>query len=190
MDLAEAQQQTEESHPLLQAAAKRKEAAQRALELERTKRWQDWDLDLLGGRSADAEFILEAGVRIPFPLRDRNQAGIRSAEIRAAQADLQFDAARNELLPRVGEAYDAFMAARDRVAIFRSTILPQATKALEQTREGYRVGKFEYLDLLDAQRTLAEAKVGYTAAVAELNESAATIEELSGMRFTTEPKED
>ena len=190
VDLAEAQQRMEESHPLLQAAAKRKEAAQRSLELERTKRWQDWDLDLLGGRSADAEFILEAGVRIPLPLADTNQAGIRSAEVRSVQADLELDAARNDLLPRVGEAYEAFMTARDVVEIFRSAVLPQATKAIEQTREGYRVGKFEYLDLLDAQRTLAEARVGYTTAVAELNESAATLEELTGMRFTTESEED
>jgi len=75
------------------------------------------------------------------------------------------------------------------VEIFRATILPQAEKALDQTREGYQVGKFEYLDLLDAQRTLAEARIGHAAAVAELNEAAATLEELGGVRLTPEEEE-
>ncbi len=105
------------------------------------------------------------------------------------QASLELAAARNALLPRVAGAYHALMAARDRVEIFRLTILPQAGKALDQTREGYRLGKFEYLDLLDAQRTLAEARIGHAAAVAELNEAATTLEELSGTRFVPETKE-
>lgn len=172
------------SHPTLQAAGKRVEAARRAVEFERAKRVRDWDLDVVGGRSADAEFIVEAGIKVPLTLRDRNEAGIRAAEVRAVQARLELDAARLSFLARLGQAYDAFTAARDLVGIFRATILPQATKALEQTREGYRVGKFGYLDLLDAQRTLAEARIGRAAAVAELNESAATLEELGGVRLT------
>jgi cobalt-zinc-cadmium efflux system outer membrane protein len=82
------------------------------------------------------------------------------------------------------------MAARDRLEIFLGTILPQASRALEQTREGYRAGKFAYLDLLDAQRTLAEARSGYATTAAELNESAATLEELSGVRLLPDTKEE
>jgi cobalt-zinc-cadmium efflux system outer membrane protein len=179
----------EESHPVVLAAKKRKEAAEHGLELERAKRWQDWEFEILGGRGSAADFIVEGGIRIPLPLRDKNQAGIRRAEIRLVQANLELDAARNALVPRVAEAFHAFMAARDRVEILRSTILPKAHKALDQTREGYRVGKFEYLDLLDAQRTLAEARTSYTTAVAELNEAAATLEELSGTRLVRDPEE-
>ena len=189
VDLAQIRRQAEATHPLVLAAKKQKEAAERGLELEKAKRWRDWELGVRGGRSSAPAFVLEGGIRIPLPLTGKNQAAIRAAEIRVVQAGLELEAARNALLPRVAGAGHAFMAARDRVEIFRSTILPQAGKALDQTREGHRLGKFEYLDLLDAQRTLAEARIGHAAAGAELNEAAATLEELSGTRFVPETKE-
>ena len=47
-------------------------------------------------------------------------------------------------------------------------------------REGYREGKFGYLDLLDAQRSLFDAKGQYIDALAGYHKSVAAIERLIG----------
>ena len=67
---------------------------------------------------------------------------------------------------------------------YRETILPKAQKALEQTDEGYKAGKFSYLDVLDSQQTLAEARIAYVSALWDLNRLAAELEKVTGTRLT------
>jgi cobalt-zinc-cadmium efflux system outer membrane protein len=83
------------------------------------------------------------------------------------------------------ESYRTFGAAQDRVRVYQEEILPKAQKALDQTNEGYRLGKFGYLDVLDAQRTLADSTKALTAALADLNLAASDLETLTGMRLET-----
>jgi cobalt-zinc-cadmium efflux system outer membrane protein len=73
------------------------------------------------------------------------------------------------------------------VATYRDEILPKAEKAVAQTNEAYGLGKLPYLDVLDAQRTLAEARIAYVAALSELNVTAADLERLIGTRLTPIP---
>ena len=75
------------------------------------------------------------------------------------------------------------MRPQDRAAIYQDEILPKAEKALSQTSEGYRLGKFGALDLLDAQRTFADAKVASLAALSDLNLAATELEKLTGTKL-------
>ena len=168
------------AHPLLEAAAKRREAAGFDLELAEAERFTDPQLEITAGRDPEDATILEAGITIPLPLFNRNQARIAKAGTRIRQADHQKDAARNDLLLRLTESYLTLAAAQDRVEIYTEEILTKAGKALDQTREGYRLGRFTYLDLLDSQRTLAEAKIAYQAALLDLNLAACDLEKLTG----------
>ena len=45
----------------------------------------------------------------------------------------------------------------------RRTVLPAAEEAFGYAREGYREGKFSFLEVLDAQRTLFETRGLYRA---------------------------
>jgi cobalt-zinc-cadmium efflux system outer membrane protein len=58
--------------------------------------------------------------------------------------------------------------------------LPAARSAYEAADEGYRQGKFGYLDILDAQRTLFEAKVRYVSSLTAYHQRRAAIERLIG----------
>lgn len=171
-------------HPLLEAAQREREAAEHRLSLAERERIPDLAFEITAGRDTeDDETIVEGGVEIPIPLFNRNQAKIADAEIRIRQAQLRIQSVRNELLLRLAKAHEEVTSAQDRVAVYRDDILPKAQKALEQTNEGYRLGKFGYLDLLDAQRTLSEAKIAYTTALEELNLAAAELDLVTGMRL-------
>ena len=170
-------------HPLLESARNAKEAAELALELARRERIPDLGLDVTAGRDPEDDSIIEAGLSVPLPLFNRNQAHIARAEARIRQAEHELDAVRNELLLRLTEAYRTFAANQERVSTYVDDILPKAEKAYGQTQEGYRLGKHSYLDVLDAQRTLADARSAYVAALADLNLSAVELEKLTGMRL-------
>jgi len=47
-------------------------------------------------------------------------------------------------------------------------------------QEGYRYGKFGYLDLLDAQRSLSESKRQYIESLAAYRKAYADVERLTG----------
>lgn len=170
-------------HPLLEAARKSKEAAELDLELARAERIPDPQLEVTAGRDREDFTIIEGGISIPLPLFNRNQARIAKAESRIRQAELDVDAVRNDLVLKLTEAYRTFIAAQDRVEIYRDEILPKAGKARAQTEEGYRLGKFTSLDVLDAQRTLADARLAYAAALSELNLSAVDLEKITGTKL-------
>lgn len=170
-------------HPLLESARIQKEAAEHEVSLARAERFPDLAVEVTAGKDPADDTILEGGLAIPLPVFNRNQARIAGAEAKVGQAQLRLQAVRNELLFRLEEAYRTFVAAQDRVAVYQADILPKAEKAVDQTHEGYRLGKFGQLDVLDAQRTLAEARIAYAAALADLNLAASELEKFIGMRL-------
>jgi len=170
-------------HPLLDAAAKSKEAAELQLSLAKAERIPDFGVELSGGKDSNDESILEGGIEIPLPLFNRNQAKISASETLIRQAELQMQAVRNDLIFQLTATYREFSAAQDRVIVYKDEILPKAQKALDQTNEGRTIGKFSYLDVLDAQRTLAEARIAFAAALNDLNQSAAELEFITGTKL-------
>lgn len=171
------------SHPLLEVSLRRKEAAEFELSLARSERFPDPSLEILGGRDGEDASIVEAGVSIPLPLFNRNQGKVAGAEARIRKAEFEIESVRNDLLLRLNEAYRTFAVAQERVGVYRDEILPKAGRALSQTNEGYKQGKFSFLDVLDAQRTLADARIAYTAGLADLNLSVSELEKLTGTRL-------
>jgi cobalt-zinc-cadmium efflux system outer membrane protein len=171
------------SHPLLEEAQCRKESSEAELSLARRERIPDPVFEVLGGRNGEDASIVEAGVSIPLPLFSRNQGKIAAAEARIRKAELEAEVIRNDLLLRLTDAYRTFAVAQERVSVYQDDILPKAARALAQTDEGYRQGKFSLLDVLDAQRTLAEARIASSAGLADLNLAVAELEKLTGTRL-------
>jgi len=171
------------SHPLLELAMKEKELAENKVKLLKAQRFSDLDFEIAGGRDPFGSRIFEAKLGIPLPIFNSNQAKIKAAEYRIEQKELEIQSVRNELLVKLNETYKNFLNAHERVQSYNEIILPNARKALDQTNVGYKTGKFQYLDVLDSQRTLADARVAYTAALLDLNISAADLEKLTGSKL-------
>ena len=60
---------------------------------------------------------------------------------------------------------------------------PAAGTAFDAASEGYRQGKFGYLDVLDAQRTLFEARGQFIETLTAYHKAVADIEHLIGERL-------
>jgi cobalt-zinc-cadmium efflux system outer membrane protein len=157
------------------------EESQANLELEKAKQYPDV---VLGGGfrhfadTSDHAFVL--GISIPLPLFDRNQGGIMAAESNILKTDQERIADEVRIRVALEEAFDEFSSLHDEVTVLKTKIIPSATVAFEAAGEGYRYGKFGYLDVLDAQRTLYESREQLIDALAEYHTWKTRVEQLIG----------
>lgn len=160
-----------------------KETEQRtaALEVERAKRIPD--LTVSGGvrhfsDTDDGAFVL--GVSIPIPIFDRNQGGVREARYRLAKAKQEARTAEAKAGSSFAESYQTLAFSYEQAMAIKSQVLPAAEHSFAAAGEGYREGKFDFLELLDAQRTLFEAKGKYLESLMSYHKAKADVERLIG----------
>lgn len=159
------------------------EIAQRqaALALERSRRVPDVTVSAGYRRftQIDSNAFLIAG-SIPLPFFDKNRGAIQEAADRAAKAQEEQRLAQGRATAALAEAFRALSIARDEVAALSSSVLPGARETFEAVSEGYRLGKFGYLEVLDAQRTLVAAGGQHQRALSDFHKAATEIERLMG----------
>jgi cobalt-zinc-cadmium efflux system outer membrane protein len=159
------------------------EIAQRraVIDLERSQAVPD--LTLMGGfrryeSTGDPVFIV--GLSLPLPLFNRNQGGIQEARNRLSKGEEERRAAEARLSAALSEAYRALSTAHIEVSSLEERVLPGAAQAFEAVNEGYRLGKFGILDVLDAQRTFFGSRAQHLRALADYHQAAAEVERLIG----------
>jgi cobalt-zinc-cadmium efflux system outer membrane protein len=156
-----------------------------ALAVERSKRVPD--VSVSGGYRRYPEIDSNAfviGVSVQLPLFDRNRGGIQEARHRLGKAREGQRAAELRATVMLAEAYRTLASAHDEVAALASNVLPGARSAFAAIGEGYRLGKFGYLEVLDAQRTLVSAGGQYLRALSDCHKAAAEVERLIGEPLT------
>jgi cobalt-zinc-cadmium efflux system outer membrane protein len=141
------------------------------------------DVTLSGGvrrsrEANDTSFVF--GAAVPLPLFNRNQGKIQESQYRISKAENERAAAGNRVLAALSDAYQALAAGHTEATTLKSAVLPGAQSAFEATSEGFRQGKFGYLEVLDAQRTLFEARGRYVEALGAYHKARADTERLIG----------
>jgi cobalt-zinc-cadmium efflux system outer membrane protein len=122
-------------------------------------------------------------ISIPIPFFDRNQGGISKARERISKVREERKAAEVRVFWRLSEAYRSLSSAYSEALGLQTQVLPGAKAAFGALRKGYRQGKFDYLSLLDAQRTLFEARGQYIEALGVYHKGIAEVERLIGIGF-------
>jgi len=132
--------------------------------------------------SADGNAFV-VGASLPLPLFDRNRAGVQAAVQRVSQAREAEQAARMRITSALAAAYRDLAAANDEALALAGDVLPGARSAFAAIEEGYRLGRFGYLDVLDAQRTLVAAELQHLRAQANAQKAVTLVERLLGVPF-------
>ncbi len=78
------------------------------------------------------------------------------------------------------KAYQSFSSAYTEAAELDKNVLQGAESVFEASKTGYSRGKLDYLNVLDAQRTLFEAKARYINAITSYHTAKADVERLIG----------
>lgn len=154
-------------HPALIVADREIDAAAARLERAKAERVPDLDVRFGAGYKGETDDgIYELGAGITLPLWDNRQGDMLAARFDLMRARQQRLATENQLLGQLAGSHAEYETARTQLAMVRDQIVPAAQRSYELTQEAYRGGHATFLELLDAQRTLTEAR--------------ATLHELSG----------
>ncbi|MGP9812690.1 divalent metal ion exporter subunit IhpA [Rhodopseudomonas sp. NSM] len=122
-------------------------------------------------------------VSIPIPVFDQNRGNILSAQESLAKTAAERKANRNMLIVVAGRAYDTLQGSLRELAILRETAIPKSKDASDAIFEGYGQGRYSLLEVLDAQASVAQARLREQEAQQNFHVAVATIEALVGNPF-------
>ncbi|MBY0587199.1 TolC family protein [bacterium] len=151
-----------DSHAFVQIA--RTEADRARILLRRAQVEPHPNITLSGGYMQQTTFPNNIGlvsIEMPIPVWNRNQGNIRSARGAVSSATENVQRTYNELAGQLAMAVGRYEAAVQQTVRFEQAIIPKARESLEITRKGIAGGQFGFLTLLQAQRSIVEADLGY-----------------------------
>jgi cobalt-zinc-cadmium efflux system outer membrane protein len=174
-------QQRMELAPAVLRARQALAQSRAAAELERARRLPDPTLSLGVKRATEmGRNQLVVGVSVPLPVWDSNRGNQLQALRLADRAEDELQAVRIQLQTQLFEAREQLQASRQQARLLAGEVLPTARTAYELAARGFALGKFAYLDVLDAQRTWAEARRQYLEQLLATQRAAADMDRLLG----------
>ncbi|HEX8875066.1 MAG TPA: TolC family protein [Nitrosospira sp.] len=165
--------------PVALRSAKNVEQRKALLEVEHTRRIPDITVNAAVRRYMQTDNITAlAGFTIPLPLFNRNQGSIREAHQRLDKAIDEQLATDLRLNTQLSRTYETLLAAQNEINVLRDDILPGARSAFDVANIGYELGRFSFLEMLDAQRTLFQNQLLYIRSLAAYQRLVNEIERL------------
>lgn len=129
---------------------------------------------------------LVAGVTVPLGIFDRNQGAIVRARALEQRAIYDLEAGRQALTREFAALQRSLDADRRAAQALEDDVIPQAERALALAQDGYNRGAFSYLDVLEAQRALTDAREARVEALHSFHNNEAAIDRLTA-RFAATP---
>ena len=115
------------------------------------------------------------GVSVPVPVWNRNQGNVLAAQSEVGQAVQQVGLVQNDIVSRLAAAFGTYAAARKRADRYRTTIVPKARENYQLFQKAFQGGQADYLRVLLAQRSVAEANLEYVKSMGEMWRSASEV---------------
>jgi outer membrane protein, heavy metal efflux system len=151
--------------------AKRYTVSQREADLKLAKAYRIPDVTIGAGYAIQGaqgpdnpgQVALNAG--IPLPLLNRNQGGIRQAEVSLQSAEADLDKTVNLAENEVEVAYRNLLQSRRLVEAYVGEVLEDARSSFSIVERAYERGGATILDLLDAARTSRAIQQNYIEAL-------------------------
>ncbi|MCP1574935.1 cobalt-zinc-cadmium efflux system outer membrane protein [Herbaspirillum rubrisubalbicans] len=156
--------------------------------IETSKRTPDVSLTLGNKRDeSNARNMWVVGFSVPIPVFDSNKGNELEALKRVDIARDTLSVTEVQMQSEAAQSFERLRNAREEATALRDEIVPAAQSAYQAARTGFELGKFGYLDVLDAQRTYFQAKAQYWKALSTAFQAAADLDRLAGIE--TSPAE-
>lgn len=130
------------------------------------------------GDGNDVAFVV--GGSLPLALHDNNKAAIDRAisERSAAEADIMAErVVREREIARLVARMTASASESERL---RAEVIPRAIRAVEQVRDGFGRGGFQYINVAEAERALADTRARRVAVLRQFHLDQAALDRLTG----------
>jgi len=141
------------------------------------QRWQNFNTDDgFGGN-----FTLN----LPFAFwtKPKYDAGVREAVAQVEAARSRKQTLENLTRFQVKDLVAQVQATERIVDLYSTTVLPQAQQTRDAAMAGYRTGRADFLDLIDADRAVITYQLEYFRALVDLEQQLATLERVVGVEL-------
>jgi outer membrane protein, heavy metal efflux system len=137
------------------------------------------------------DWSLMVGATIPIApwSAKKYSSAIARTDADIVSAQNERDNMKNMIASEVNDALLKVESARDRLKLYKETVVPQAEQTLESALPAYRTGKQDFLSILDIQRMLVTAKLDYHMAVMSLLDCQSRLERAVGLSIEDLDKE-
>lgn len=129
--------------------------------------------------SGDQAFVFS--VSFSIPVFNQNRGNVARARAEARQAANDARQAKLILEQQLTESWEQWGTYYSEARRLRTELLPSAEKAFELARIGFAEGRFSYHEVLDAQRTLFDAKSQYYDSLRRYHTARANVERLTSV---------
>ncbi len=148
------------SRPEIRATQTQVRRSQYERELMKKEFWPDYRLgieyrDFSGG---DNMVMFTVGLELPI-WQSKYRAGVREAEKMIEAGEAALEAAQRRVSFDVQDAHFKLLTARRTLALYTTELIPQAEARFNASEAGYRAGKVDFMDFLESERFLLEARV-------------------------------
>lgn len=176
----------EEHRPMLKALATQIEKSRVGRRLAEQEFYPDFTFSLEymqrdPAMETPGDDMYSAGVTFNLPLqRERRHAMVAETESEQRMAAAELAMQRNQIRLQVADTLARLERSRKLALLYRQGILPQAGNALEAALAAYRVGKADFMNVLDGQMSLFNYEREYNDAIAEHEMQLAVLEGVVG----------
>ena len=130
------------------------------------------------GQGGDAALVV--GGSIPLGVRTANRANVERALAERSAAEAEIAAAVVIRAREIARRLTRLQALALEAERIRAEVIPHTIRAVEQVTAGFNRGGFEYLDVTEAERALADARARRVAVLREFHTGLATLDRLTG----------
>ncbi len=174
----------QESHPRARVWELAQDKANADVTVARSKKWP---VPTLGVRYREFEFTdqdtWDFSLGFEIPLFNRNQGEIKKVLENLKREEAATATERNAMDSQLSAAMAAYETRKHRATIFRERILPKMEQTFEITQTSFSIGNVTILEVLDAYRSLSEARLTYLRELFDLRSALVDLERLTGHAF-------
>ena len=184
-----------ENNPELLGMEQNVRRSEKVIELaQRNQKYPDFMLGLQYWVAPDQKqkhmYTPMVSLTIPFSpwTKGKHEYEVEEALAERQAAKSQHDAKKNAALLAVREMFIRACAAAKSISFYQDGLLPQAQQSFEATVAAYQTGQVNFVTMLDAQRSIREARLGYYKALVEHEQSIVDIEKTVGVTLPRQVK--
>lgn len=128
------------------------------------------------------KWVWVVGFSMPLPINDRNQGRIWESYENLEKIEKERESLWTQLLTELNNAYSTLQTVFSELNVFNQTILPAAQRAYDFSYKGYELARYNYLELLETERSYRTSKIRYLQALGEYHKALALLEGLTGSK--------
>jgi len=184
---AELLEQAEQNRPLLKGMQAQIGKSQAAQDLARKEFFPDFTVSFEymqrePAMGSDGSDMYGLGVTFNLPVqRERRHAMLAEATSEQAMSAAELNDAKNSIRGTISDLISQLERRRKLAELYKGGIIPQAEQALESAVIAYRVGKVDFLALLDSRLTLFNYERDYYDSLADYQIRLAQLEATVGV---------